>query len=663
MVYIRMLYLILLCTAAGFAAAPQNTGDYIHYRLGVKYKNEKKYDRAIDEFRKVLSAYPDNYNAYFHMAQIREEQQKERLAIYNLKKALSYNPGWSRAQKMLASVYEKDGQYQKAILELQQYQQVSDPAERDSIQQQIDRLIEKVNIGSRKTGDNTQVGGGGIAGAEASVPTAPPAVDDKGKKGVRSPVKTEERAVADGAKPSGPGSDNASAVGEQFTRAVELYNNGKFDEALQGMRKVIALQPGHAGAYYYAGLIRYRNKQYSHAAINLAKGISYPALGNNAHFYLGKIYGEEKKYAKAIDHLLKYIAATSYEPGKKEAQELIDSYRRLGGSAVLDAVAPTFSTASPGVTDTATPREQYLTLEVRIDSLLAMMTVDTLTDAGRKLLAGIRAFTAGRYDDAIIEFRKVLAENPSGTVAAHCLYNTGICYLKLRLFKEAENQFQQVLDRYSRQEVASRSLFFKGVANLERSESVAAEKIFRRFIREHGDHEWVGNCWEKLGDAYVDLEQQKRAVDAYSQAVASSSRPYDKVAVLFKQGKAFLEIGNGTRAIECFERAIDIGEKGGVFIRVPDSYYRIADELYKSKDYKRALEYYTKVTRKYPAFQETPWGLFQIGGIYKNLKRHKEAIDCFKELIRRFPDDYWARQAQWKMEDAVWEHEYRAVFR
>jgi len=666
MACIRIFYLILVLAAATFAAEPQNTGDYIHYRLGVKYKNEKKYDRAIDEFRKVLSAYPDNYNAYFHMAQIREEQQKERLVIYNLKKALSYNPGWSRAQKMLASAYEKDGQYQKAILELQQYQQVSDPAERDSIQRQIDRLIERVNVGSRKAGERTK-DGGDIAAAEASVSTASIAVDDKGKEGAKAGAKTgaktEKRSVTDGAKPSGSGSDQAASVVEQFSRAVDLYNNEKFDEALQGMRQVIARQPGHAGAYYYAGLIRYRNKQYSHATINLAKGIAYPALGNNAHFYLGKIYGEEKKYAKAIDHLFKYIAATSYEPGKKEAQELIDSYRRLGGSAVLDAVAPTFSTGTPGAADTATPREQYLTLEVRIDSLLAMMTVDTLTDAGRKLLAGIRAFTAGRYDDAIIEFRKVLAENPSGTVAAHCLYNTGICYLKLRLFKEAENQFQQVLDRYSGQEVASRSLFFKGVANLERSESTAAEKIFRRFIREHGDHEWTGNCWEKLGDAYVDLEQHKKAVDAYSQAVASSSRPYDKVAVLFKQGKAFLEIGNGTRAIECFERAIDVGEKGGVFIRVPDSYYRIADELYKSKDYKRALEYYTEVTRKYPAFQETPWGLFQIGGIYKNLKRHKEAIDCFKDLIRRFPDDYWARQAQWKMEDAVWEHEYRAVLR
>ncbi len=80
---------VCLCLMRVTATHAEGIGDYIHYRLGVKYKNEKKYDRAIDEFRKVLAAYPDNYNAYFHMAEIRNEQNQPRLVIYNLKKALN----------------------------------------------------------------------------------------------------------------------------------------------------------------------------------------------------------------------------------------------------------------------------------------------------------------------------------------------------------------------------------------------------------------------------------------------------------------------------------------------------------------------------------------------------------------------------------------------
>jgi tetratricopeptide (TPR) repeat protein len=652
------LLIVLSFLTPGVVHGADETGDYIHYRLGVKYKNERKYDRAIDEFRKVLTAYSDNYNAYFHMAEIRKAQNRPRLVIYNLKKALSYNPGWSRAQKMLAKAYEKDGQLQKAIVELQQYQQGCDPAERDSIQQQIDRLITVVSGNKVEKSDENMKTASPLPQTETAAQQKPaPAVaattvapGAPRKSSVKRKKKGTQRTTSD------------ASVNALFEEAVELYNSEKFDASLRKLKQVIAKHPGHSGAYYYAGLIRFRKNQMSMAGINLTKGLSYPELGHNAHYYLGKIYGEKKQYAKAISHLFKYIEKATYEPGKKEAQQLIEEYRKKGGAAVLDAIAPGRTVAALP-TDTMMPKERYQVLEVRIDSLLTMLTVDTLSDAGQKLLGGIHAFTGGNFDKAIKEFRNVLADHPSGTVAVHCLYNTGICYLKLRLFREAENQFQQVLRRYGRHPVAAKCLFFKAVTYLERSETVTAEKLFRAFIKRYRNHEWIGNAWEKLGDAYVDLEQHKKAVDAYTNAVRSSTKARDQVAVLFKCGKAYKEIGNSKRAIESYEKAIKIGEKADVYLRVPDSYYRIADEWYKLKEYKKAFACYRKVTRKFPAFQETPWGLFQIGSIYKNQKKYQEAVKVFKVLMKKYPDDYWARQAQYKMEDAIWEHEYKAVLR
>jgi len=642
------------------ALAAEGTGDYIHYRLGVKYKNEKKYDRAIDEFRKVIAAYPDNYNAYFYMAEIREEQNKPRLVIYNLKKALTYNPGWSRAQKKLAIAYEKDGQYQKAIIELQQYQQSGDPSDRDSVQQQIDRMISKVS----KAGD------GAIAPTAAADST--PLVDKEtvaeNEKRAGSVTRTDvalggdKKAQEKKNTPSQKGQDAVPEVDALFSNAVELYNTEKFDDALKILRSVLSSAPNHSGAYYYAGLIRYRKKQNKMAVINLMKGIAYPEYGQNAHYYLGKIYGEDKQFAKAITHLFKYIETSTYEPGKKEATQLIEQYRKTGGTAVLDAIAP--GPPLPGImTDTASPKEQYYTLEVRIDSLLSMVTVDTLSNPGRAMLEGIHAFTDGQFDKAIGEFKKVLAANPSGTVAVQCLYNTGISYLKLRLYKEADNQFQQILERAPNHPLAANCHFLKALTALERSEPLVAEKLLRKFIQSYRKHGWTANAYEKLGDTYTDLEQPKKAVDAYAQAVAISEKNSDRVAMLFKLGNAYLETGNSTRAIEAYTRVIEIGEKAELFLRVPDSYYRIADDLYKAKQYQNSLDYYTKVTRKYPTYQETAWGLFQIGSINKNLKQYQAALDAFKELIKRYPDDYWARQAQWKMEDAIWEHEYKAVLK
>jgi len=311
------------------------------------------------------------------------------------------------------------------------------------------------------------------------------------------------------------------------------------------------------------------------------------------------------------------------------------------------------------------PQEKYMSsIEIQIDPLLSMMTVDTLTDAGQRLLSGIREFTNGNYDQSIKEFRRTLATNPTGTAALNCMYNTGVCYYKLHLFKDAENQFQQVIEKFPDHPGAAQSLFLKACTYLERGETSVAETILRSFLQKYKGHAWAGLAYEKLGDAYLDMGLDKKSIDAYQQAITKSSANYaDLVRIHFKTGNVYVKVENPVRAIESFNAAISTGEKNSIFMRVPDAYYRVGDEKYKLKDYKGALEYYLKVTRKYPLFQETPWGLFQIGTIYKNLKEYQNAVTTFKDLIKRYPDDYWAKQAQWKLEDTIWENEYQSVLK
>jgi tetratricopeptide (TPR) repeat protein len=415
-------------------------------------------------------------------------------------------------------------------------------------------------------------------------------------------------------------------------------------------------------------MIRRFTGQQKMAKINLSRGVDYPELGYNAHLQLGKIYGEEQNYIEAIKQLNQYLLKAKNESEKKDARELIANYQKAAGIEVTDKI----SIESTGEKldsiesdNRIIPQEKYLSsIEIQIDSLLSMVTVDTLTDAGQRLLAGIREFSKGNYDQAVREFKRTLATNPSGSVAMNCIYNTAICYYRLHLFKEAENQFQQVIEKFPGHTIATQSLFLKACTYLERGDNAVAENLLRTFLQNNKDHIWAGLAFEKLGDAYLEMEQDKKSIDAYLQAVAKSPSNYsDQVRAYFKLGNVFVQIGNSSRAIEAFISAITIGEKQSIFMRVPDAYYRVADEKYKLKDYKGALEYYFKVTRKYPSFQETPWGLFQIATIYKNLKKYQEAVSMFKELLKRYPDDYWAKQAQWKLEDTIWENEYQAVLK
>jgi TolA-binding protein len=235
--------------------------------------------------------------------------------------------------------------------------------------------------------------------------------------------------------------------------------------------------------------------------------------------------------------------------------------------------------------------------------------------------------------------------------------------MKLRNYGGAENQFSQVLTRFPSHGLARQSLFLKALSYYERHEAATAEKLFRRFIREHRSHKWVGKAYEKLGDSFVDLEQHKRAVDAYTQAAAHAESKLDRVHAFFKLGETYSEIDNHRRALEAYRQAIETGEKHEIFERVPDSYYRIADRHYREDAFDKALALYERVTKLYPGYHDNAWGLFQIGNIHKKRGDYEKAIKVYGKLMEEYEGEYWAEQAQWKLEDAVWEHQYRAVLR
>ena len=647
----KCIYIRLFCLLAAIACLPAaDSGEYIHYRLAMQFKNERKYDQAIEEFRKVLAVYPDHYNTYMQLAEIRRAQGNHRLVIYNLQRALLYNPGWGRAQLMLADAYAADGQLDRAVREYQVYQSGSDPLVRDSIQKVIN------NVMSRMRGTPPDA-----SAAAPAAQTAPAAT----QRAQTPAVKLDPRAE------------------EAMKKVKSLYEQGKRDETIVAVREVLAIQRDHPGAFYYGGLVRMQNGQMDMAKINFRRALNHPVYGGAANFYLGKILGEEGARNDAVRHLRAALASNAANFDRDEATRLIEQYRGAAAAATPAAARPAAATPTPAPAATPTPApaatpaaaatqmaaadsasEKYSPIEIRIDTMLSMMTVDTLTDMGQKLLAGIRAFQEGRFDDALREFKKVLAENPNGPIAAQAIYNAAICYYRLRLFKDAENQFQLFLNRFSNHRFAPRAQFFKAACYQERGDYAVSERLFRQFIQNNRRHEWVGRAFERLGDSFSDLGQHRQAIDAYNQALASANiTPTDRVIINFKLGNACLAVGDNNRAITFFRAAIDTGEKNGVQVRVPDSYYKIADIRFRQRDFKAALDLYQQATRRFPSFQETPWGLFQIAGAHRNLKQYREAIDTYRDLMQRFPDDYWARQAQWRMEDTIWEHEHRSAQR
>ena len=84
------------------------------------------------------------------------------------------------------------------------------------------------------------------------------------------------------------------AIDKRLQKAMALHEEGKTDEALLIIKKILAEKPRYAPAYFYGGLMRYKQGKFDMAKTNFAKSFSFPEAAVVAHYYLGKIYAAEK---------------------------------------------------------------------------------------------------------------------------------------------------------------------------------------------------------------------------------------------------------------------------------------------------------------------------------------------------------------------------------
>ncbi len=85
--------------AFALAADPGN----VHYynRMGIAFRRQKKYQEAIDNYRKAIKVSPDNAVLYYNMGIALTEERKNNEAIAALRKSLYLQPDFPQAESIL----------------------------------------------------------------------------------------------------------------------------------------------------------------------------------------------------------------------------------------------------------------------------------------------------------------------------------------------------------------------------------------------------------------------------------------------------------------------------------------------------------------------------------------------------------------------------------
>ncbi len=410
---IRIPALFLACLVSlPFAADPR-------MEQGARFEAKGEYEMALGEYRSILAEDPKNATAYFAAAEVRMKMKDYSGALANYRLAYKFEPTMSAAYEGAAKVYEALNQKAKADAE-----RAKDPKNRPA--EEVAAPVEEA------------------APAPEPVKVAEPAPEPKPVEAKPEPKPEPPKAApveqpkAEPAKVAEPSRSEAPAANDPFEKGRGLLAEGKYKEAAQVWREILAKKPGDAGAYFYAGVTRYEMGEYDKAEFNLKKGAAFKERGNDANYYLALVYKKTGKADLEKKALAAYLKKSS--PGatyRKEVEDRLAEIKAAAEAAKADASADTATETAP--------------VEVAQDTPAApapKSRVAVTTEENTPIAKANIYFKAGSFESALQMYRTVVESEASPDERYFAMLQMGNIYRELRDFHSAVSRYREVVQQY-----------------------------------------------------------------------------------------------------------------------------------------------------------------------------------------------------------------------
>jgi len=101
----------------------------------------------------------------------------------------------------------------------------------------------------------------------------------------------------------------------------------------------------------------------------------------------------------------------------------------------------------------------------------------------------------------------------------------------------------------------------------------------------------------------------------------------------------------------------DVGDSEKVVVNNIDELihpFEIAENLYKLGEYETALDIYKLSIKNNITKDKKMWISYQIANCYRKLGLYNNAVEAYREMQEVYEGTYWAKQAQWYIQDTKW---------
>ncbi|MBS3806513.1 MAG: tetratricopeptide repeat protein [Bacteroidales bacterium] len=387
-----------------------------------------------------------------------------------------------------------------------------------------------------------------------------------------------------------------------YYRGLELYNNRRYEEAIQAFNKSLGYSGNDQGtaarSKYWKGESYFQMQQFEKATGSynqflLTSGAFNSDLYERAHYNLGYAHYKLRDYQEAIKWYRKYV---NFEKDPN-SEYLADAFNRLGDCYFI--------------------RRSYWQA---IDYYDRAIELD-LRDQDYALFQ--RGFALGllsRPQKKINALERLTNQYPESGYMDDAWFELGRSYMSLDQQKQAIGYFSRVVDDYPSSSYSKRALVQLGLIHYNLDNNQQAMQYYKRVVDDYPNTEEAQDALTGLKNIYVDMNR----VDEYFNYV------------------------NG------------LGDFARVSINEQDSLtYMAAENLYMEQDCESATEFFRKYLKKFPNGSFTVNAHFYLADCLDRNDRPDQALEHYNEVIDQrqnsFMEQAWTGASRILMDREAYE--------
>ncbi|MEO2006396.1 MAG: tetratricopeptide repeat protein, partial [Candidatus Poribacteria bacterium] len=401
--------------------------------------------------------------------------------------------------------------------------------------------------------------------------------------------------------------------------------------------------------------------------------------------------GSSQRVRTAFEEAEQYLANERYQEAIEQYEvALAESVKPFVKTEVID---PDFHTlayykiafANAQIADKLGDLTKYDVAVTTIEDIYRNATVSKHREL-ITFLWGYVLFKQDKYEEADPKFRELIDNFPNSLYLENAWYSIGQLNFKLVEYDNARTAYKTIVDGYPNSEfrddsqhlIAQTFLLeqnyeqaFREFDNLT-PESFANSPLlpeaaykaaycllqltrleeaidrYNRFVADHPNSGFVTAAYFDLGTIYTRQKDYDNAIQNYQLAIENTDNMALRAEIQYEIGDNYLEAGDFPSAADAYRTVVDIYPTSDYVAParygIGESYFKYANANSASgttdvESYDLAIAAYMDVLNEEPDSEYVAHGTFQIGEAYYQMAVYESALEWYRNLMDRHPDD------------------------